>query len=87
MKEHKSNNKKSTIKKEKKFNYKKFLLEERNARILKHGASLDDCLDLLRKLKEKATKKNSKVDQEIIGKMEYYIKEIEFEQNKERAGR
>jgi hypothetical protein len=84
MKEQKSNSKKPMLKKEKKFNYKKFLLEERNARILKYGASLDDCLDLLAKLKEKAAKKNSKVEQEIIGKMEYYIREIEFEENKHR---
>jgi uncharacterized protein (DUF927 family) len=73
MKEKKQQTK-STVSKTVK-SYKKLLLEERSARILKYGATLDDCLEWLIKQQQKATKNNLKVEKEIIGKLEYYIKE------------
>ena len=71
MKEAKTQVRKSTVKKSSK---KKLLAEELAARILEHGATLHDCLEWLNKHQKKAVKKNNKVEQEIIGKMKYYIK-------------
>jgi uncharacterized protein YaaN involved in tellurite resistance len=74
MKQVKQQTKKSTVSKTVK-SYKKLILEERSERILKYGATLDDCLEWLSKQQQKATKKNLKIEKEIIGKLEYYIKE------------